>query len=43
MGMSKVLELPVGEYKVGMCGTGGANWATTNEWGTTTALVFTPQ
>ena len=42
MGMSKVLELPVGEHKVGLCGTGGANW-TQNEWGTTSALVFTPQ
>ena len=42
MGMSRILELPVGEYKVGLCGTGGANW-THNEWGTTTALVFTPQ
>jgi hypothetical protein len=40
MGMSKVLALPVGEYQVGMCGTGGANW-TSNEWGTTSALVFT--
>ncbi len=42
MGMSKVLELAVGEYKVGLCGTGGAYW-THNEWGATTAFVFTPQ
>ena len=42
MSLSKVLTLPVGQYQVGMCGTGGANW-TNNEWGTTTALVFTPQ
>jgi hypothetical protein len=42
MGLSKVIELPVGQYQVGMCGTGGANW-THNEWGTTTALVFTQQ
>ncbi|HKH16975.1 MAG TPA: hypothetical protein VKA57_05565 [Solirubrobacteraceae bacterium] len=42
MGMSKVLTLPVGQYHVGMCGTGGPNW-TNNDWGTTTALVFTPQ
>jgi hypothetical protein len=42
MGMSKVLGLPVGEYQVGMCGTGGANW-THQEWGTTSALVFTQQ
>jgi hypothetical protein len=42
MGMSKVLTLPVGQYQVGMCGTGGANW-THNEWGTTTALVFTQE
>ena len=42
MGMSKVLELPVGEHKVGLCGTGGANWSQ-GEWGTTSALVFTPQ
>jgi hypothetical protein len=42
MGMSKVLTLPPGQYQVGMCGTGGANW-TSNEWGATSALVFTPQ
>jgi hypothetical protein len=42
MGMSKVLLLPVGEYHVGMCGSGGANW-TNNGGGTTTALVFTQQ
>jgi hypothetical protein len=42
MGMSRVLQLPVGQYEVGLCGTGGANW-TSNEWGTTTALVFTQQ
>jgi hypothetical protein len=42
MGMSKVLELPVGQYQVGLCGTGGANW-THDEWGTTSALVFTQE
>jgi hypothetical protein len=42
MGMSKVFLLPLREYHVGMCGTGGANWAN-NGWGTTTALVFTQQ
>ena len=42
MGMSKVLELSPGEYEVGLCGSGGANWSS-NEWGATTALVFTPQ
>jgi hypothetical protein len=43
MGLSKVLELPVSPnpYLVGMCGTGGAGW-TSNEWGTTSALVLTP-
>jgi len=39
MGLSKVLTLSVGQYSVGMCGTGGAGW-TNNDWGTTTALVF---
>lgn len=39
MGLSKVLQVPTGQYTVGMCGTGGANW-TNNDWGTTTALVF---
>lgn len=39
MELSKVLQLPTGQYSVGMCGTGGANW-TNNDWATTTALVF---
>ena len=42
MGLSKVLQLSPGQYQVGMCGTGGAGWGN-NDWGTTTALVFTPQ
>jgi len=42
MGLSRVLQLPPGEYIVGMCGTGGTGW-TTNDWGTTSALVFTQQ
>ena len=42
MGLSKVLQLSPGQYQVGMCGTGGAGW-NNNDWGTTTALVFTQQ
>jgi Collagen triple helix repeat (20 copies) len=42
MGLSKVLQLAPGQYLVGMCGTGGAGW-NNNDWGTTSALVFTPQ
>ena len=42
MGLSKVLQLSpsANPYLVGMCGTGGASW-TNNDWGTTSALVFT--
>jgi hypothetical protein len=40
MGLSKVLQLSPGQYTVGMCGTGGAGW-NNNDWGTTSALVFT--
>jgi hypothetical protein len=39
MGLSKVLQLPPGQYLVGLCGTGGAGW-NNNDWGTTSALVF---
>ena len=42
MGLSKVLQLSPGQYTVGMCGTGGAGW-NNNDWGTTSALVFTQQ
>ena len=42
MGLSKVLQLSPGQWTVGMCGTGGAGWSN-NDWGTTTALVFTQQ
>jgi hypothetical protein len=42
MGLSKVLQLPPGEYVVGLCGTGGSGW-TNNSSGTTDALVFTQQ
>jgi hypothetical protein len=42
MSMSKVLALAAGEYKVGLCGTGGDHWDN-NDWGTTTALVFRAQ
>ena len=42
MGLSKVLQLAPGQYSVGMCGTGGAGW-NNNDWGTTSALVFTQQ
>jgi hypothetical protein len=42
MGMSRVLQLAASPspYIVGLCGTGGAGW-NNNDWGTTTALVFT--
>jgi hypothetical protein len=40
MGINKILELTPGTYTVGMCGTGGTGW-TNNDWGATTALVFT--
>jgi hypothetical protein len=40
MGLSKVLQLAPGQYLVGMCGTGGTGW-NNNDWGTTSALVFT--
>ena len=39
MGMSRILQLPPGQYKVGLCGTGGSGW-NNNDWGSTTALVF---
>ncbi|MET1012122.1 MAG: hypothetical protein ABWY83_07050, partial [Actinomycetota bacterium] len=39
MGLSKILQLPVGQYWVGLCGRGGSGW-TNNDWGSTTALVF---
>ena len=40
LGFSRIIdELAPGEYEVGLCGTGGANW-TSNEWGSTTALVL---
>jgi hypothetical protein len=39
MGMSYILQLPAGQYRVGLCGTGGSGW-TNNDWGATTALVF---
>ena len=39
MGMSKMLQLPAGEHRVGLCGTGGVGWD--GDWGTTTALVVT--
>jgi hypothetical protein len=42
MGLSSVLQLPPGEYIVGMCGTGGAGW-NNHDWGTTSVLVFTQQ
>ncbi len=42
MGLSRILQLPPGEYLVGLCGTGGTGW-NNNDWGTTTALVFTEQ
>jgi hypothetical protein len=42
MGLSKVLQLPPGEYLVGLCGTGASGW-NNNALGTTTALVFTQQ
>ena len=42
MGLSKVLQLSPRQYLVGMCGTGGAGWSN-NDWGTTSALVFTQQ
>jgi hypothetical protein len=42
MGFSRILALAVGQYSVGLCGTGGANW-TNNDWGSTTALVFEAQ
>jgi hypothetical protein len=41
MGLSKVLHLPAGQYLVGLCGTGGE--LEQQDWGTTTALVFTQQ
>jgi hypothetical protein len=42
MGMSKVLQLAPSPspYVVGLCGTGGAGW-NNNDWGMTTALLFT--
>jgi hypothetical protein len=40
MGLNKVLQLAAGQYTVGMCGTGGVGW-NNNDWGTTSALVFT--
>jgi hypothetical protein len=40
MGLNRVLQLAAGQYIVGMCGTGGAGW-NNNDWGTTSALVFT--
>jgi hypothetical protein len=40
MGLSaNVSGLAAGDYSVGLCGTGSANW-NYNEWGYTTALVF---
>lgn len=42
MGLSKVFQLPPGDYIVGMCGTGGTGW-NNNDWGTTSVLVFTQQ
>lgn len=38
-GVNKVLQLPVGLYRVGMCGTGGSGW-NNNDWGMTSAFVF---
>ena len=40
MGLSKILTLDPGTYEVGMCGTGGNGWVN-NDYGSTTALVFT--
>jgi hypothetical protein len=40
MGFSRILTgLAPGDYEVGLCGTGGANWKN-NDWGSTTALVL---
>jgi hypothetical protein len=39
MGLTKVIQLPPGQYLVGLCGTGGSGW-NNNDWGTTSALVF---
>ena len=40
MGMSRILQLPPGQHEVGLCGkTSGTGW-TNNDWGSTTALVF---
>jgi Collagen triple helix repeat (20 copies) len=41
MGLTKMLQLPPGQYLVGLCGTGGSGW-TNNDWGTTSALVLQP-
>jgi hypothetical protein len=39
-GFSRIISnLDPGEYEVGLCGTGGANW-NNNDWGSTTALVL---
>lgn len=42
MGLSRILQLPPSPnpYIVGLCGTGGQGWWN-NDWGTTSALVFT--
>ena len=40
MGLSKILQLPVGQYWVGLCGKSTSSGWNNNDWGSTTALVF---
>jgi hypothetical protein len=40
MGMTRILTLPVGQYRVGLCGRSSSSGWINNDWGSTTALVF---